>query len=267
MCVETDPEVLNMYYARIAKGVGGIQEEVDAFPAVSSQKDPAKAKIEVENIKEVKALLHYIRFEQTSEKEYSNGIRDHGRPPTTLNDFMADPKARLANLSEAELVALRLYTTIAFLFMNWPLRDDERYASGRPCPLAVTTHFALCGIKKLRAVHLKSGEMTLWRGMRNLNITEEFLKEGGTEMAFMSTTTDMSVAVNYCLSHHSLIFKIVSPDFMSMGAEVQWLSAFPGEAEILYPPLTYLKPSGRTQVVKIEYNCGPFWLKCFRLHL
>ena len=33
-----------------------------------------------------------------------------------------------------------------------------------------------------------------------------------------------------------------------MGADVQWLSAFPGEAEILYPPLTYLKPTGRLQV-------------------
>ena len=33
-----------------------------------------------------------------------------------------------------------------------------------------------------------------------------------------------------------------------MGADVQWLSAFPGEAEILYPPLTYLQPTGRSQV-------------------
>ncbi len=56
------------------------------------------------------------------------------------------------------------------------------------------------------------------------------------------------VPVRYCLSQKSLIFKIVSTDFMSMGADVGWLSAFPGEAEILYPPLTYLKPTGGTQV-------------------
>ena len=35
---------------------------------------------------------------------------------------------------------------------------------------------------------------------------------------------------------------------MAMGADVQWLSAFPHEAEILYLPLTYLKPTGRSQV-------------------
>jgi hypothetical protein len=28
---------------------------------------------------------------------------------------------------------------------------------------------------------------------------------------------------------------------MSCGADVSWLSVYPAEAEILYPPLTYLK--------------------------
>jgi hypothetical protein len=39
----------------------------------------------------------------------------------------------------------------------------------------------------------------LWRGMRNMKKTDLFMKEGGTEMAFMSTTTDVSVAVRYLL--------------------------------------------------------------------
>ena len=34
---------------------------------------------------------------------------------------------------------------------------------------------------------------------------------------------------------------------MQLGADLQWLSAFPNEAEILYPPLTYLKPSGKAE--------------------
>ena len=31
------------------------------------------------------------------------------------------------------------------------------------------------------------------------------------------------------------------------GADISWLSAFPGEKEVLFPPLTYLDPSGREQ--------------------
>ncbi len=41
---------------------------------------------------------------------------------------------------------------------------------------------------------------------------------------------------------------------MATGADVQWLPALPGEAEILYPPLTYLWPTGRTEEVSVA--CG-----------
>jgi hypothetical protein len=50
------------------------------------------------------------------------------------------------------VVALRFYTTFAYYYMNAPLRDDERFAKGDPCPLPVTTYFAMEGIKKLRAL-------------------------------------------------------------------------------------------------------------------
>ena len=96
--------------------------------------------------------------------------------------------------------------------------------------------------------------LTLWRGMRNTKVTDAFAKFGGTELSLMSTTTDSSVAVRYSLSPFSLLFKIKAVDFMSMGADLKWLSAFPGEAEFLYPPLTYLKPTGRT--LDISLNKG-----------
>jgi hypothetical protein len=238
------------YHERIAKEIEGIQEEVDEFAAGSTNPD----------VIEVKDLLFYIRFEPTGEKHYKNGIRDHRRGVMRLVNFMQNPKAIAAGLSEAELVSMRLYTTNAFQFMNRPLRDDERYERNENCPLPVVTYFAERGIKKMRALHVPVGgrllaaaadsEVVLWRGMRNLEAADDFMKQGGTELAFMSTTRELSVAVRYCLSNQSLLFKIVSDGFMTMGADVQWLSAFPGEAEILYPPLTYLKPTGRSQVTR-----------------
>ena len=94
--------------------------------------------------------------------------------------------------------------------------------------------------------------ITLWRGLRNTKVTDAFTKSGGTEQALMSTTTDISVAVRYSLSSFSLLFKIKAEDFMRMGADLRWLSAFPQEAEFLYPPLTYLKPTGRTRDIPVE---------------
>ena len=234
MCINT-----GKFYSRVGKGVEGIQEEVDSFAAGTS--DPA--------VKEVKELLHYIRFEVTSEKKYKNGVRDLGRGQMRLSDFMENPKVQAAHLDEAEVVAMRLYTTAAFAFMNKPLRDDERYWRSDECPLPVATHFAKSGIKKLRSLHVGSGQTVLWRGMRNLDVADDFMSVGGTELAFMSTTLDLRVAVSYCISSQALLFKIVTPDFMAMGADVRWLSAFPAEKEILYPPCTYLKPTGRVQVI------------------
>lgn len=66
----------------------------------------------------------------------------------------------------------------------------------------------------------------------------------------MSTTTSLEVAVQYAAGAKSaLIFKLRTDSFMQRGASIGFLSAFPTEEEVLYPPLTYLKPTGKTRTV------------------
>ena len=72
------------------------------------------------------------------------------------------------------------------------------------------------------------------------------------QLAPMSTTTNIITAVTYSMSSESLIFKIVTKNGLQRGADLQWLSVFPTEEEILYPPLTYLQPTGRTQVIEVD---------------
>ena len=68
----------------------------------------------------------------------------------------------------------------------------------------------------------------------------------------MSTTTDLSVAVCYGQSPRSLVFKIVTKGFMTRGADIGFLSAFPSEHEYLFPPLTYLQPTDRpSELVRV----------------
>ena len=61
-------------------------------------------------------------------------------------------------------------------------------------------------------------------------------------MACMSTTSSRKVAQDFALSKSPLLIKFVSKSFMSHGADISWLSVYPGEKEVLYPPLTYLRP-------------------------
>ena len=129
----------------------------------------------------------------------------------------------------------------------------EYYEAGVPHPLPVTIAYIADGIKKLRAVQ-NDRPKTLWRGMKNLRVGDEFmeLRRGGTELAPMSTTTKLSVAAHYGLSGGTLLFKIKVDNVMQIGASLEFLTAFPGEAEVCFPPLTYLRPTGREH----KLQCG-----------
>ena len=165
-----------------------------------------------------------------------------------LGDFVALPASRVARLQEAHVLALRLYTTAAFASLNTPLRDtsDDR----PPHPFPKTINFIKEAILQLRAASDTGGggasdAQDLWRGMKNLRAADDFLRRGGTELAPMSTTTNLAVAVQYSLSPSSLLFKLSTKSFLQRGADLTFLSAFPAEGEVLLPPLTYLRPTGQ----------------------
>ena len=65
----------------------------------------------------------------------------------------------------------------------------------------------------------------------------------------MSTSEDIGVAVSYSTSRRALVLKLRTDSFLSRGADVSYLSAFPAEKEVVFPPLTFLRPTGRTTEV------------------
>ena len=77
--------------------------------------------------------------------------------------------------------------------------------------------------------------------MGNSMVDSSFVEKGGTELGCMSTSTSQSMAEDYAQSDQPLLFRIISISFMSRGADITWLSVYPNEQEILYPPISYLK--------------------------
>jgi hypothetical protein len=226
-------------YAGMAQGVSAIQAEFDAY-----------------GTDEDRECLAYVRFERagSSGLTFPNGMRDRGRRGETLADFVDHESSQRARLSEAHVAALRVYTTAAYKSLNTPLR---RTAPSEPYRFPVTLAFLADGIKRLRAVEADRGgdgcddRIDLFRGIRDRFATVDFLRYGGTEIAPMSTTSDLAVALRYCRSRAPLLFKIRTTSFMERGADLSFLSAFPGEAEMLYPPLTYLRPTGKRSDLQI----------------
>lgn len=80
----------------------------------------------------------------------------------------------------------------------------------------------------------------------------------------MSTTEDLDVAIRYAINGEDgaslgLIMKVRTSSFLERGADIQFISAFPGEKEFLYPPLTFLKPTNpNKEPVEVMIKGSPF---------
>ena len=139
----------------------------------------------------------------------------------------------------------------------------------------MTMQYLTEGISKLRAVevshkgrhHGHTETIDLWRGMRNVRVPDEFMSAGGTMHAPMSTSLDVHVAVQYAMSEHPLLLKLVTKSFMQRGANMKPFSCFPSEREMLFSPMTFLRPTGSVAhlrfeegvtitVVEVEPHCG-----------
>jgi len=186
---------------------------------------------------------------------------DDGRSGKDLSHFVEHRTALDAGLEVEHVVACRLYTSAAYRLINNPLRDagtalqrDER-PTAHPAPTLVA--YLADGIRRLRGVQgldpaTKDTKLELWRGNRDLKLEECFRTLGGTDIAPVSTSTDVRVALNYSnRAETRLIFKLVTNGFMERGASIAFLSCFPGEAEYVYPPLTYLRPTGMVEEIEL----------------
>lgn len=75
---------------------------------------------------------------------------------------------------------------------------------------------------------------------------------GGVEKSTMSSSSELKVALQYAASKSCLIFKIATEGFRQRGADISFLSCFPEEGEFVYPPGTFLKPTGKQE--RIEFH-------------
>ena len=205
----------------------------------------------VPNLNEVVEHYNYVVDGVSSEKTYPNGIRDQGRVGVTLDYFMNQKECKQAGLAREHVIALRLYTTVVYKYINDPLRNPELYRNKRH-PLAAVVYYIFQGIKMLRnCVDDIKGELILWRGAKNIQARNDFLENGGTELAPMSTSRTLAVALRYLsgmsLDQGAVLFRVVVTNKLSMGADLSWLSAFPDEGEVLYPPMTFLEPEKQHQ--------------------
>ena len=157
-----------------------------------------------------------------------------------------------------EVIALRLYTGPMFEIYNTILRawgnvanpgfvsSTSRVYPGlniRDC-FTTTIHVISSGILKISRLQ---PALPVFRGVSTMKLPRCFLEKdannvrGGVEFGFMSTTIEEGVALSYAMGRSAKTSSTLIESTMGMvdrGASLDWLSQYPHEREILFPPLT-----------------------------
>jgi hypothetical protein len=176
-----------------------------------------------------------------------------GRSLQPIEKFEEHDMCIRCKLKRGELVSLRLYTGPMFNLYNCVLRKfpEDIYASLEENKYETTLFCIISGIIKLSKETLIPPSRRLWRGLGGMILPEQFWKQdskgfrGGVELGLLSTTSERSVAIQYSGSgsRAGMVFEIVAGR-IDIGAELGWLSQYPGESEYLFPPLTCLEVCG-----------------------
>jgi hypothetical protein len=209
----------------------------------------------------------------------------HGRDLEPLKKYMEDPKVIAAKLKQGEVVSLRLYTGPMYMLYNAVLRryPEDVVKRLKSNNYETTIFCIISGVAKLSRETAVPKDRRVYRGLGGMILPDVFWNRkatrdqqtvassapaaaeqpqssdvqlldtagfrGGVEWGLMSTTTDREVAMQYSgvADRRGTVFEI-SVGRIDIGADLSWVSQYPGEREILFPPLTCLEVVGEPRV-------------------
>eukprot|EP00961_Rhodomonas_salina_P150518 2027320-Rhodomonas_salina.3 len=238
----------------------------------AAHQDKRLAKLAARSHKDLKRLQKAMdKALREAEKEPASGqpsfnqleaaMEEHGLAREELDSLLETMREdlRKADLSVEEVLALRLYTGPPFMKINGILRDRDVGAKGN---LYVCTIFAaISGMMKIAGVSPIPEGRVVYRGQRGMRLPKRFWRgdaqgvKGGVEFAFLSTTSDVEVAVGYATEGALPTVFCIQTGAVDKGAVVGFLSQYPDEAEILMPPRSFWEVVGQPSM--LPTNRGP----------
>ena len=132
------------------------------------------------------------------------------------------------------MLALRLYTTAAFVNLNTPMRQLSPRAIAAPNPTPSPTRCALSATPSSSSANNapapgeRDATQFLYRGIKDMHLSADFLQRGGSELATMSTTPTLEVAMRYAASASPILLRLRTRTF-ERGADISSLGLPGGE--------------------------------------
>lgn len=187
--------------------------------------------------------LRYVYEEAAVEAPLEEGmpsdVLDRGHAGMRLDDFVNHPLARAAQLTRAEVLALRyappqsdhtcvrllgrrrysfclctlsaplvrsLYTTSMYRSINKPLRDGCSESRPHPLPSLVANLSHALSSLRVHGATGSSGGSILWRGVRDFDLSDEFKERGVRALA---SNTAFSSPYCFLFKAHSKSFVVL----------------------------------------------------------
>ncbi|EKX37247.1 hypothetical protein GUITHDRAFT_116661 [Guillardia theta CCMP2712] len=231
-----------------------MRKEHDALEAITSGclDAPTNARMEWEFVTGPKEGVRYPGEEQEEEHV--------GRVRRSLEELMQQEVFSRSRLTKGELIGLRLYTGPMHVKYNESIRqyfnsigDNDRTSYSGDFP--TTIQLISSGILKLASSNSIPSNKKLYRCLKpnaNDSSLQQRILEGSLlnmEPNFISASSEWKNISGKAgeegedgSSHLPIILEICSYD-RTIGAELQWLSQYPHEDEIVFPPFACLNIS------------------------
>jgi hypothetical protein len=177
--------------------------------------------------------------------ERKSNVFDEGHAGFRLADFARLTNDRLERaasknrVTDAGVLALRLYSASTFAPMNKALRDKGAGRSaGELCRFRACIQSARKCLLKMAAI--KRPHVDTFRGVTGYLAVKFESERIGMDFAFFSATTEREVASKFVGSAKTSVLFEIAYISGCPGVDISELSVYPGQKEVLFPPCTGL---------------------------
>ena len=159
-----------------------------------------------------------------------------------------------ATIIEEEIIAGRLYTGPLYEKYNTVLRakSGNTFLVAKCASLCRGNEYATT-IHAINSCVIKGSKLMkavkVYRGFTGAKLPSSFWERdafncrGGVEFGFSSTTVERAQAEHYATGRASTLFEM-DMGLVDKGCDLSWLSQYPHEREVLFPPLTGIEVLG-----------------------